>query len=137
MSDEHDDDACVDAWRASLGEDVVAAALIRAFERAFRAVWRRAQLTLGDVTLVAIGDRVLHDAAEQHPILRDVRIESDGISCDELQRRAASLEMPELERAVRSVLGQFLAVLGRLTAGVLTPPLHAALLDDRDEETAS
>lgn len=137
MTEHHDDAACVDEWRRRLGADLDAATLIRAFERAYRAVWNRAQLTLGDVTLVAIGDRVLHDAAEQHPLLRAVRLDVAGISCEELERQAAALDMAELERAVQTVLVTLLAVLGRLTAGVLTPPLHAALSDDRDEGSAT
>lgn len=133
MTDEHDHAACVDQWRRSLGDELDAAALIRAFERAHGVVWQRARQTLGDVTLIAIGDRVLHLAAERHPILRDVRLIDAGISCDELQRQASALDMAELERAVRTVLVELLAVLGRLTGGVLTLPLHAALLDARDE----
>jgi hypothetical protein len=136
MTDEHDHGACVDRWRRALGEELDVRALIRAFERAYRVLWQRAQVTLGDITLLAIGDRVLHDAAEQHPILADVRLDITGISCDELLRRASSIDIPELERAARTVLVELLAVLGRLTAGVLTPPLHAALSDDRDEGSA-
>ncbi len=136
MTDEHEHAARVDAWRARLGDDVAAPALVHAFERAFGAVWRRAQLTLGDVTLVAIGDRVLHDAAEKHPMLRDVHLDLAGISCDDLHRRIDDLDRASLERAVRSVLVDLLAVLGRLTADVLTPPLHAALSEDRDEGSA-
>jgi hypothetical protein len=137
MTEQHDHAACVEQWRQRLGDDLDAAALIRAFERAYRAVWGRTKMTLGDVTLVAIGDRVLHDAAEQHPILRDVRLDVAGISCDELQRRAPMLDMAELEQAVRTVLTELLEVLDRLTGGVLTAPLQAALADDRDEGPAT
>ena len=137
MTEEHDHVACVDQWRQRLGDELDAAALIRAFERAYRAVWQRARLTLGDVTLIAIGDRVLHDAAEQHPILEGVRLDEAGISTADLQRRAPALEIAELERAVRAVLVELLAVLGRLTAGVLSLPLYAALSDDRDEGPAT
>lgn len=136
MTDEHDHGACVDRWRRALG-DVDAATLVRTFVRAYRALWQRARLTLGDVTLVAIGDRVLHDAKEQHPLLEHVRLDVAGISADELERRASTLDMTELEGAVRTVLVELLAVLGRLTAGVLTLPLHAALSNDRDEGSAT
>lgn len=137
MTDEHDHASCVDHWRRRLGDELDAVALIRAFERAFGLLWQRAQLTLGDVSLLAIGDRVLHDTVERHPVLEHVRLDVAGLSCEELQRQAPALEMAELERAVRSVLVELLAVLGRLTAGVLTPPLHAALSDYRDEGPAT
>lgn len=135
--EEHDDAACVDEWRQRLGDDVEATVLVRAFARAFRLMWKRAQQTLGDVTLLAIGDRVLHDAAELHPLLEGVRLDTAGLACEELERRASTVDRVELERAVRAVLVELLAVLGRLTAGVLTPPLHAALSDDRDEGSAT
>lgn len=137
IMEEHDHAACVEEWRRHLGDDLDAAALIGRFERAYRVLWQRAQLTLGDVTLIAIGDRVLHDAVEKYPILRGIRLDESGISCDELERGVATLEMADLERAVRAVLVELLSVLGRLTAGVLTPPLHAALSDDRDEGPAT
>ena len=137
MTDEHDHGACVDKWRRTLGDDVDGPALVRAFVRAYRSLWQRARLTLGDVTLVAIGDRVLYDAKEQHPILEHVRLDVAGIFAEELERRASTLDMTELDRAVRTVLVELLAVLGRLTAGVLTLPLHAALTNDRDEGSAT
>lgn len=137
MTEEHDHAACVEQWRRRLGDELDAPTLIRAFERAYHALWQRARLTLGDVTLIAIGDRVLHDAVEEHSILEGIRLDESGISCDDLQRRGSALELAALDRAVRAVLVDLLAVLGRLTAGVLTVPLHAALSDDRDEGPAT
>jgi hypothetical protein len=136
-TDPYDDAACVDEWRRRLGDHLDPAELTRAFERAFRLVWNAAQLTLGDVTLAAIADRVLFDAAEAHPLLGSVRLDAAGISCEELERKAAALDRGDLEKAMRTMLVSLLEVLGRLTAGVLTPLLHAALSDDRDEESAT
>ena len=139
MHDEHDHAACVDAWwtrHARAGEP---AASLRALERGFRLVWTRAQVTLGDVTLMAIGERVLHDVAEEYPPLAALRIEPTGISCEDIEQDVASLEPADLDRALRRVLVELLVVLGRLTGEVLTPVLHAELSGSSrvvDEESA-
>jgi len=138
MHDEHDHAACVDAWwtrHARAGEP---AASLRALERGFRLVWTRAQVTLGDVTLMAIGERVLHDVAEEYPPLAALRIEQMGISCEDLEQDAGALASADLDRALRLVLVELLVVLGRLTGEVLTPVLHAELSvpSDADQESA-
>lgn len=125
MIDESDHAACVRAWRARLGRTASALALTRASEQAFRAIWTRAHVTLGDVTLTAIGDRILYDAAERFPILCGVRLEPPGISFEDLDLR--SLDVSNLDAAVSFVLAELLSVLGRITGEVMTPALHAAL----------
>lgn len=139
MAEEHEHAACVETWWTRAGSDRSAAASLRVFERAFGAIWTRARFTLGDVTLMAIADRVLHDAAEHHPWLAALQLEPTGISCEDLARDADSLDPDEVDTAVRLVLVQLLVVLGRLTGDVLTPVLHAELCadSDRDQESAS
>lgn len=132
----NDHASCVAAWRRRVAADGSPAALLRAFERGFRAVWRRAHVTLGDITLTAIGDRILHDAADVYPLLGSVRLEPTGISCDALDRDAA-LDRDELGEAMEMVLVDFLTVVGRLTGDVLTPALHAELDADCDADEGS
>lgn len=132
MSEEHEHAACVEAWRSRVGEDLPAASLLVVFERAVRAVWRRAGVTLGDVTLTAIGDRVLFYAAERYPLLAALRLEPDGVSCEDLARDADSLSVAELDEALQFVLVELLTVLGRVTGDVLTPALHAELSADQE-----
>lgn len=134
MADENDHATRVKAWRRSVGADHSAPASLRALERGFGAVWRRAHVTLGDVTLTAIGDRVLHDAAERYPFLNALRLDPTGISCEDLAHEAGSLDTRELDAAVELVVVELLTVLGRLTADVLTPTLHAELAADADRD---
>jgi hypothetical protein len=119
--------ACVDAWMERVAKDLPPERLIQAFEQAFGAVWRRAHQTLGDVTLTAIADRVLHNAAEQFALLSTLAVEVAGLRCQQLRERAAGLHREELAAGLRYVLVEFLAVLGNLTADILTPALHAEL----------
>jgi hypothetical protein len=119
--------ACVDAWRARVDDELPRTAFLRAFEHGFGAVWERARLTLGDVTLMAIGDRVLHDGVQQYSLLSALRLEPTGISCEDLAHDVEAIDARELDTAIMFLLVELLTVLGRLTAEVLTPALHAAL----------
>jgi hypothetical protein len=98
-----------------------------AFERAFGAMWRRAHVTLGDVTLMAILDRVLYTAVERFPLLSPLEADATGLRSDKFRQSAGSLHPDQLREGIRFILLEFLTVLGNLTAEVLTPALHSEL----------
>lgn len=125
--DESQHAVCVNAWMARASNGLSPAELLRAFEDGFAALWRRAQKTLGDVTLVAIGDRVLHTMAERSPAFSALKLEATGLRLDEFRERAKGLPNAELADGIRGFLVEFLTVLGNLTAEVLTPALHSEL----------
>jgi hypothetical protein len=112
---------------ARVGNGLPPERLLLVFEQGFAALWRRAHRTLGDVTLAAILDRVLRDGAVLHPVLAALQLRANGVSTEELRGMAASLRDDELVAALESVLVGFLAILGILTAEILTPALHAEL----------
>ena len=125
LSDDHD--GCVDTWLARhppRGSPEDAVALV---ERALQALWRRCQRRLGEVTLMAIADRVLHEGRRRFPLLGDLVVGRSGISLEGLRTRARAASMEEVQGACRFLLAEFLRVVGRLTAEVLTPALHAEL----------
>jgi hypothetical protein len=98
------------------------------FETALGALWIRTKTTLGEVTLAAIAERVLHNASEKHPLLWSLKVEpASGIQCRELRERIGSVQTAELKEAIRCVLVELLTVLGNLTAEILTPELHAEI----------
>jgi len=101
--------------------------MVQAFEQGFGALWRRARKTLGDVTLTAIVDRVLHNAIEKYPILAGLRLEPTGLQWQGSRNGVASTQRDDIEIGVRFILLEFLTVLGNLTANILTPSLHAEL----------
>jgi hypothetical protein len=117
----------VDAWLgvgfARLPHDQKVAAL----ERAFSAMWIRARATLGEVTLAAIGERVLVQARDTYPFLAGVTVERDGLRCDPLLREHAEPPTAAMDEAVRRLLVDLLTLLGNLTAEIMTPALHDAL----------
>jgi hypothetical protein len=125
FSDEADHAGYVDAWLDGAATTPAPAQLITLFERALGALWQRTEVTLGEVTLTAIVDRVLYTASEQHPFLSTLTVEGAGISFDGL--RAHGAHDTNLREALRLVLVEFLTVLGHLTDEILTPALHAEL----------
>ncbi len=123
-SDNFDHVAAVDAWIARAGP---AGPGLHAFERAFNALWARAVVTLGEVTLGAIADRVLYVAAERCAPLAKLRVETDGIRVADLLGPHAEDSDPALAEGCRAVLIELLTVIGNLTAEILSPALHAEL----------
>jgi hypothetical protein len=119
--------AAVRAWAAAMPLDAVSDVVIRAFERAFNAVWARAHITLGEVTLIAIVDRVLFDAAQHHPMMAAIELQPTGFTFDRLLVPSQEPSTADIAAALEAVLVDLLTVIGRLTAEILTPALHAAL----------
>ena len=116
---------CVEAWLDQAAKTLAPAQLVTLFERALSALWRRAEITLGEVTLTAIVDRVLYTASETYPFLSALKVEETGIGFDGFREQGA--HVANLPEAVRLVLVEFLTVLGHLTDEILTPALHAEL----------
>ncbi len=120
--------ARVDAWLAASGAGLDAPAVLRRFESAFAALWRRCRGRLGEVTLMAIADRVLCDGRRRHAFLDAAAVTGEGISVERLVGEAnARIDPGEARAAVGFILIEFLRVLGRLTAEVLSPALHGEL----------
>jgi len=125
--DENDHRARVDAWMERATKEAPPERLFDAFESAFGAMWRRARVTLGDVTLTAILDRVLYTAAERFPSLSSLEMDATGLRTDKFRQGAGGLQRDQLGEGIRFILVEFLTVLGNLTAELLTPALHAEL----------
>jgi hypothetical protein len=127
MRDQTDHGACVDAWMERGAEGVPSEQVVHVFEEGFGALWRRAHQTLGDVTLTAILDRVLHYSVEKYPMMAVLKAEPHGLRCQNLLEKIEGVPVEQLKAAIRFVMVEFLTVLGNLTADILTPSLHAAL----------
>lgn len=120
----------VDAWAAHVGRDLPPQRTIDALDEAFERLWRRGRRTLGDITMAAIADRVLHTACQRFSVLEGVTTGAGGFQLDALRARADDLDSADLLEAARCVLTEFLTVLGKLVAEILTPALHAELMND-------
>jgi len=136
----NDHDACVTAWMKAAAR-LDPGQRSQFFEQALGVLWKRAHRTLGDVTLMAIVGRVLHDAAERFPLFGALTVEASGFKCEALRDRAPDADPRELADGMQFVLVEYLTVLGSLTADVMTPALHSEISKltlagaDRAEQT--
>ena len=129
MRDDGQHSACVEAWLARSAKGLPAESLLRLLDAALGVLWARTRTTLGEVTLTAISERVLYNAAERFPSFAALKVDPErGILCQKLGEGIGSVRAAELQEGARFVLTEFLTVIGSLTAQILTPELHAALL---------
>jgi hypothetical protein len=97
-------------------------------EKAIRAMEQRALVTLSNVILVVILDRVLHQGKEKFPLLYEIKLDPKNLVSFELLRTNKNYKSEELIEAYQYLLVDLLRVLGRITADILTVPLHQELL---------
>jgi hypothetical protein len=119
--------ARVDEWLVHNAVGSSREELLELFERAVGALWRRAHYTLGEITLVAIVDRVLVHGAEKFPCLSALRVEPTGVRFNGLAESAQHPPPEVLEQALRYLMVELLTVLGTLTGEILTPALREEL----------
>mgnify|MGYP000953545481 CR=1 FL=1 len=127
MTEPSEHQTFVEAWVSTVAKNATAEELVALFAEALEALWRRAHVTLGEVTLAAIVDRVVVDAGERHPIVTRVTIGATGPRLDDVLEEARGLAPDELTAAFGQLISEFLTVLGNLTAEILTPALHDTL----------
>jgi len=114
-------------WCRDWAGTLPAPGLVDVYERALDALWRRANMSLGEITLMAIVDRVLHQGVERFPHLAALKVEMSGVHCEELRLNASAIEPARLDESLRYLVVELLRVLGTLTGEILTPGLHEEL----------
>lgn len=127
--DRRSHEAVVDAFMANVPPHPVAG-VVSALEQMLRELWRRADVMVGQASLVAVMDRVLHDAALRFPIFGSITVDAGGVQLAKLRAHADGADAQQVHEGTRFVLSQTLTVIGNLTMGMLTPALHAALAPD-------
>ena len=115
----------IEDWEKKNTEGLSADQHVRLLEKAIRAIELRAGITLSVVTLTLILDRVLHESHEKYSLLSEASIQTNSLNFEKLHH----LYKPEdLFVPLRYLLVELLTVLGRITADILTTPLHKELL---------
>jgi len=117
---------CVESWLQRSVDHDSPVELARLLYRATDALWDRAVTTLGTVTLTAIVGRVFHRAEARYPFLANTHGLASQRKGNDVNR-IAGVPTSEVIDGMRFALIELLAVVGRLTAEILTPELHAAL----------
>ena len=130
MQEDDPNGACVSSWIERAAGGLSGEERVQLLELALAALWRRSYRTLGDVTVAAIMDRVVHNAIERFPVLAGLRVEASAVSCLGLRAQASDMQgagAAQLLEAMRFVLVEYLTVLGNLTADIFTPALRDEL----------
>ena len=127
MADDSVHSKHVNNWMKQATSGLSPEELLDLFEQAMAVLWNRAHLILGDVTLSAIMDRVLYNAAERFSPFESLKVEPTGIDFAELHEQENVFDDGDLAEGIRFVIVEFLVVIGNLTGEVLTPALHSEL----------
>lgn len=117
----------VDTWEKKNTSGLAFEIKTQLFIKAIQAVEQRTLMTLSNVTLSAILDRVLNQSTDRFPILTEVRIGIDGLNFEELLNKSKHTKPEELLEALRFVLIELISVLGSITADILTTALQKEL----------
>jgi hypothetical protein len=117
----------IDAWLGQASKGLRTDQLIDLFEQAQNVVWSAAHGPVSEVTLGAVLERVLLNASASLPPARHLKSGSKGICFDDFRKKAAKTHKDVMRALIRFVLLEFLAILGNITGGVLTPSLLTTL----------
>jgi hypothetical protein len=99
------------------------------FEKAFNRVFDKASVSMSEITLSAILDRVLYNSAEQFPLLATLQIKNDCLNFTEFKKTLKKHSEKEMKDAFHYMLTEFLCVIGNVTGEQLTPLLHKELYE--------
>lgn len=97
-------------------------------EKAIFVIEQRARMTLSDVILQVILDRVLHQGQEKFPVLSEAKLDNKNLISLELVHNKKNHSSEDLKDSLQYLLIDLLRVLGKITAEILTVPLHKELL---------
>jgi hypothetical protein len=128
MVDRRDHAARVDWWIDRSARAAAPERVLSVVEAKLQALWARVAPTLGEITLAAVLDRVLHNATEQFPLLHLVTTDTNvGVDLSAMTEVTTPLQAAEVLRAFRVVFIEFLTVVGNLTAELFSDELHEEL----------
>jgi hypothetical protein len=114
----------VKEWFGLNAQGLSPAQKILLLEQAILAVEKRACGVLSTVTVMVVMDRVLHQSQEKFPILAQVSLKQHLLNTTLLDKEQHT---ENTIAALTYLLVQLLGILGRITADILTMPLHIEL----------
>ncbi|HEX4048335.1 MAG TPA: ATPase domain-containing protein [Elusimicrobiota bacterium] len=134
MFDDKEPAAWVRAWLEERSRGLPPGERIGLFERAWNALWRRTEWSLGDVTAAAAAARVVAGAAAKYPSLSGLRLEACAIVGGRLQERLPDPD--RLREALGCLLSESIELIAHLSGNILTPILRSELARTCGEEAA-
>ncbi len=118
----------VEIWEKKNVEGLRISEKAELYCKAIYAVEQRTLKTLSSVTLEVVLDRALIQSQEKFSLLTSIKVLPKGLEfSDFLKSEHFQKPNEELIHALRHLLVEILTVLGNITAGILTKPLHDEL----------
>jgi hypothetical protein len=114
-------------WERQTADGLTPLEHLHLLERAIHAIEARSSKTISVITQKVILDRVLHQGIEYYPFLEAVTIDGSIFNFRALTSQK-NHPTHEIIEALRFLLVELLTVLGRITADILTGPLHREIL---------
>lgn len=133
MLNANEHSAVVRDWLEQNAEGLPPPQLIALFERAWDALWRRAELALGDITAKAAAQRVPANATARFPSLSPLALKARTLAFVRFAEVGPNND--ELRKALGFLLSESLSLIGHLSGEILTPALHAELAHSSSSRT--
>lgn len=117
----------IDDWEKAVATKIKQEQHIKLIEKAIKVVEARSLHTLSSITYSVIVDRVIHQSSKKYPLLLKTNLKSGSFNFKEVHQDNSHSRQMVLE-ALRFLLLELLRILGRITAEILTTPLHQEIL---------
>jgi hypothetical protein len=125
--------AVIDTWEEKTARGLSVDQQILLLEKGIHAVEKRALKTLSLITLTVVLDRALNQSKEKFTILQNAKIDS-GVSIlkllEDKDNQSSEFRVQSSEnllKALQYFLETLMTILTRITADILTIPIHKAL----------
>ena len=90
------------------------------FKKALQAIWKGLQPVLGRVTVGVIFNRALERSAQEQPLLKNIKIDNEGIQLDQFEASLfPTISVEELRESLSCLIENTLFILSRLTGEIL------------------
>lgn len=126
-----DHSAFVEEWLDDAGRGLDCERLLELLQQAVRVVWDSARVSISDVTLDAVLERVVINARDHFPWLPALPVVHSSIDTSVLRAHCGRAKLGEILKASRFIVTEFLAINGNLTGEALTPAMHRGLAKAR------
>ena len=117
----------IEAWKKK-NSNLSEKELPQLFINGIVAIHRKSLMTLSNVTVTAVVDRILHECQERFPALDTITNNSSGLHFKTFSDQIITEKPKDIQVALQEFLLELLEVFGKITAGILTKKLHQELM---------
>lgn len=95
-------------------------------------LWFRAAITVSDVTVGAVFERVFSEAVKDHKFLDCFVVEEKQVNLEKCYGKLGHISREQIIEAFQFVITEFLVIIGNLTGEIISSNLHKTLLNCDD-----